>query len=346
MKKNTALILGIIIAVEAIAICFMGVNIYKVNNKSKEAVAEVESAGELNEGLKADNESLAAENESMAEANSVLESEKESLNALYSEASNQILSYEEYVDELNERLLEIEDIGEGTKDKKYQSIYPDMYASEYIAAESEGKIAYLTFDDGPSNLTPHVLDVLDEYDVKATFFVTYKESEDLQKYYKEIVDRGHTIAVHTASHDYEDIYKSIYAYMDDFYKMYDCIYEETGVRCSLFRFPGGSHNGYNYGNDMPSIILEMERRGFKYYDWNVSTGDGGNWVTPDDILNRVKDQSAGRDRLVVLMHDSASKNATLEALPNVIEYLKSEGYTFGALSSDVEPVQFTRWLEE
>lgn len=345
MKKNTALILGMIIAVETIAICFMGVSLYKASNKSKECIAEIESAGDINESLAAEKESLSAENESMLAANSLLQGEKESLDALYLEASNQILSYEEYIDEINERLLEIEYDGSGSKDKKYQSIYPDMYASEFIAAENEGKIAYLTFDDGPSNLTPQVLDVLDEYDIKATFFVTYKESEDLQKYYKQIVDEGHTIAVHTASHDYEDIYKSVYAYMDDFYKMYDHIYETTGVRSSLFRFPGGSHNGYGFGNAMPSIILEMERRGFKYYDWNVSTGDGGNWVTPDDILNRVKDQSAGRDKLVVLMHDSASKHATLEALPSVIEYLKSEGYAFGALSSDVEPVQFARWLD-
>ncbi len=343
MKRNVSLILGIIIVAEAIAIGFMGINIYKLNNKSKECAAEVVDVQGVNESLSAENEGLIAEGESLATVNSKLEEEKESLEALYSEAENKLLSYEEYVEELNERLLENENAGEAVKKKEYQSIYPDMYASEYIAAESEGKIAYLTFDDGPSSLTPQVLDVLDKYNIKATFFVTYQESEDLQKYYSEIVERGHTIAVHTACHDYEDIYKSVYAYIDDFYKIYDHIYEETGVRSTLFRFPGGSHNGYNYGSAMPSIIMEMERRGFKYYDWNVSTGDGGNWVTPDDILNRVKDQSAGRDKLVVLMHDSASKAATLEALPGVIEYLKSEGYSFGALSSDVEPVQFTRW---
>lgn len=338
MKKSTSLILGIIIFAEAAAVCIMGIKLYKESNRTEEVFVQ---AG----NVQAENESLKAENESLLDSNGLLESEKESLNALYSEASGQALSYKEYVAELNERLLEIENDSTGIGDKTYQDIYPDMYASEYIAAKNEGKIAYLTFDDGPSVLTPRVLEVLDRYDIKATFFVTYKESEDLRKYYSEIVDKGHTIAVHTASHDYEDIYKSVYAYMDDFYKMYDCIYEQTGVRASLFRFPGGSHNGYNYGNIMPSIILEMERRGFKYYDWNVSTGDGGNWASPQDILNRVKDQSEGRDRLVVLMHDSASKNATLEALPDVIEYLNSEGYAFGALSSDVKPVQFARWLD-
>ncbi len=345
MKKKVALILGVIMTIEAVAIALMGVSLYKANNKTKECIVEIENVGEVNESLAAEMESLSGENESMFAANNLLQEEKESLDVLYSEASNQILSYEEYIDEINERLLEIEYDGSVSRDKEYQSMYPDMYGSEFIAAESEGKIAYLTFDDGPSELTPQVLDILKSYGIKATFFVTYKESENLQKYYKQIVDEGHTIAVHTASHDYEDIYKSVYAYMDDFYKMYDHIYEVTGVRSSLFRFPGGSHNGYGFGNAMPSIILEMERRGFKYYDWNVSTGDGGNWVTPVDILNRVKDQSAGRDKLVVLMHDSASKHATLEALPGVIEYLKSEGYSFGALSSDVEPVQFTRWLD-
>lgn len=322
MKKYIIWILGLLLIAETVAIVCSAAGIFSANHKSAECLAQSESIGAINE-------SLAAENERLSEINNNLINEKESLAVSLSEASEQILSEKEYIKEVNERLLEKEEeyIVPDSK-KEYRSEYPDMYASERLVREGSGKMAYLTFDDGPSELTPKVLDVLDKYGIKATFFVTYKENSDLQKYYKEIVERGHTIAVHTASHEYEDIYKSIDAYLEDFYKMYDCIYEQTGVRCSLFRFPGGSHTGYRYGDDMPLIIEEMERRGFNYYDWNVSTGDGGSWVTAADILSRVKQQSEGRDRLVVLMHDSASKTATLEALPQVIEQLKEDGYDF------------------
>lgn len=337
MKKHAVWILGLVLAIETAVLGCAAAGFFSANHKSEQCIAQLEGIGTVNERLE-------AENASLMELNSSLSAENESLAVSCSEASEQILSDEEYIEEINERLLEIEEeYTDSDRKADYESEYPDMYASEQLARENSGKIAYLTFDDGPSELTPQVLDVLDEYGIKATFFVTYKDKEDLRKYYKEIVERGHTIAVHTASHEYEDIYKSVDAYLEDFYKMYDCIYEQTGVRCSLFRFPGGSHNGYKYGDDMPLIIAEMERRGFKYYDWNVSTGDGGNWVTPADILNRVKEQSEGRSRLVVLMHDSASKTATLEALPQVIEQLKADGYEFARLTSETEPVQFARW---
>lgn len=332
MKKNKILIPVIIAALEAVCIICLAAVIFKADNRSEECLAQAEAAQSEKESLSLENNQLLAE--------------KESLEEICSEASDTISSYEEYIDELNERLLEPESTGAAAgSGKKYESLYPDMYAGDHLALAAEGKTAYLTFDDGPSVLTPEVLDVLDRYGIKATFFVTYKDKAELRKYYREITDRGHTIAVHTASHDYAAVYKSAKDYLDDFYKMYNCIYEETGVRCSLFRFPGGSHNGYKYGDDMPDIISEMERRGFIYYDWNVSSGDGGNWVTGADELQRVKEQSAGRDRVVVLMHDSASKTVTLEALPDIIEYLESEGYAFDSLSPELEPVQFKRWTE-
>lgn len=104
---------------------------------------------------------------------------------------------------------------------------------------------YLTFDDGPSDLTPEVLDLLDKYDAKATFFVVYTDDEEYTSYLKEIVDRGHTIALHSYSHDYNKIYKSVDAFLEDFEKVYNWVYEETGVRPTLFRFPGAAPRARN-----------------------------------------------------------------------------------------------------
>lgn len=226
-----------------------------------------------------------------------------------------------------------------SKASSYQTKYKNLYASKKNL--NQKKIVHLTFDDGPSQNTPKVLDILDRYDIKATFFVVYNEEEPACNYYKEIVDRGHTLAIHTASHNYKQIYASVDAYLEDFNKIYTYVYEKTGVYPSLFRYPGGSTNCLSYDAG-PAIMDEMERRGFIYYDWNVSSGDGGNQATRSSIYDWVTSKATKLDESVVLMHDSGGKGETVAALPSVIETLQEAGCVFEPLSYSDTPVQFQK----
>ncbi len=215
--------------------------------------------------------------------------------------------------------------------------YPNLYADGCSPQDNE-KVVYLTFDDGPSNLTPKVLDLLDSYHAKATFFVVCKNNEEYVEYLSEIVSRGHTLALHSYSHNYNEIYASKDAFLRDYEKVYDWVVENTGYTPSLFRFPGGSNNGSSYV--VNSIIDEMEERGFQYFDWNVSSGDGSELTTTENIIDNVCNNVGTPEHPVVLMHDGRGKNATLAALPTVLEYLSDNGYEFRSLDKNVEAVHY------
>lgn len=203
--------------------------------------------------------------------------------------------------------------------------------------EGKGKTVYLTFDDGPSYLTPKVLEILDKYQVKATFFVTYQDAPSLVPYYKEIVDRGHTIAIHTASHDYQYIYSSMEAFQADFNKIYNYVEQLTGVKCQLYRFPGGSSTKKNAAI-RDNIKAFLKERGMVYHDWNVVTGDGGT-VSTQEAYKNVVDNIFQRSHPVILAHDGPNKETTVEALPLIIEQLLAWGYTFEQLTPEVTPIQ-------
>ena len=224
----------------------------------------------------------------------------------------------------------------------YQKEFPDLYVeNDFLYEKNPEKTCYLTFDDGPTaDITASVLDTLKEYEVKATFFVVGKDVEEYGPLYKRIVDEGHTIGVHSYSHDYEAIYESVDAYLEDFQKISDLIEDCTGVKPEVFRFPGGSVNGYN-GGVYQEIIAEMVRRGYTYYDWNVASRDTVEGLTPDDILRYVA-YTADEidDDIIVLMHDGENHETTAEALPSIIKDLKRQEYLFDGLSKDVKPVCF------
>ena len=226
---------------------------------------------------------------------------------------------------------------------EYTKLYPDLYVENKPAEfkQDEGTI-YLTFDDGPSERTPEVLDILKTYGIKATFFVCGGTDEESQKYMKRVVDEGHTIAIHSISHDYGKIYESVESYLDDFYETYTCVYEATGVKPEIFRFPGGSINNYNRFTYM-QIIAEMTRRGFVYYDWNVSGEDavkGADWTSIyNNIMNYIP--SDGTGRAIVLLHDSKDKHHTVNVLSDVIEELTDMGYKFDKLDNSVKPTTFS-----
>lgn len=218
------------------------------------------------------------------------------------------------------------------------SLFPEMTANAKGKVASQEKVVYLTFDDGPSAYTQQVLDILDQYNAKATFFVVKVDNENT-KFYKKIVDAGHTIGIHTATHDYNKIYASLENYITDFHDAYSWVEKQTGVKCSLFRFPGGSKNSYNQ-NVGPSLIQEMKARGFKYYDWNVSSGDGSSKATESSIISWVTKGVKNTSHPVVLMHDSQGHEETIKALPTIMKTLADEGYEFQALKYEMDPVQY------
>lgn len=226
---------------------------------------------------------------------------------------------------------------------EYQSKYSDLYVENDFEWEdlSDEKICYLTFDDGPdSDNTARILDVLKEYNVKATFFVIYKDYKTERELYKRIVDEGHTIGVHTASHNYNKIYGSVDAYLSDFERISEQIEKSTGVKPEIFRFPGGSINAYNAGI-YREIIAEMVRRGYTYYDWNASSGDAAaSYVSKADIVDNVLNKNKKLSKKIVLMHDGKGHSTTADALPEIIEGLQKQGYKLEALTKEVEPVCF------
>lgn len=218
-------------------------------------------------------------------------------------------------------------------------------APKSTTKKSSGKVAYLTFDDGPSVNTMKILDILDRYNVKATFFVIYHGG--MTKQYKAIVSRGHTLALHSYTHDYSKIYKSEKAYFADLKKIHDYVEDVTGVDSRIIRFPGGSSNTvsnkYNKGI-MKTLKKSVAKKGYYYHDWNVdSTDAAGRNRKASLLLKNVKSGTGKKKVINVLMHDTGkSKMTTVEALPSIIEYLKKQGYSFEAITEDSTLIQHGR----
>ncbi|MGN0610905.1 MAG: polysaccharide deacetylase family protein [Ruminiclostridium sp.] len=221
----------------------------------------------------------------------------------------------------------------------YTELYPELYADKYEGEyEDSENTVYLTFDDGPSVLTANLLYYLRQENVKATFFVVPERTELCYSMLKEISDAGHTIGIHSASHDYEKIYASVDAFLDDYNEAYQMIVEATGKAPEIYRFPGGSINDYN-SDTRDEIIEEMSRRGFTYFDWNVDINDwqGIGWTELyTDTLKCAEELTSP----VILFHNTGDRDNTILVIEDVIKALKNKGYNFGCLSQKTKPVQF------
>lgn len=194
---------------------------------------------------------------------------------------------------------------------------------EEETVEESTKKVYLTFDDGPSMYTTEILDVLDTYNVKATFFVTGYQAEKHPEWYKEIVDRGHAIGMHSYTHVYGDIYKNTEAFINDIDTIHKYIQDTTGVDSRLYRFPGGSSNTVS-SVPMSELCELILSRGWKYFDWNVSSQDASSVSRKSsEIASNVLLGVGQNDNNVVLMHDAADKHSTVEALPTIIETIQA-----------------------
>ena len=193
-------------------------------------------------------------------------------------------------------------------------------------ADSGEKVIYLTFDDGPSDrVTPRILDVLKEENVKATFFIIGKNAELREHIIRRELDEGHTVAVHSYSHDYKKIYASPEALVNDIDKCNSVICEVAGKPSVVYRFPGGS---YGLSSTLVNAVLE---HGMRYVDWNASTRDAEfTNPTPQQLYKAAISTPANRENIVLLAHDSTTKTATAEALGDIIRYYKNQGYVFKA----------------
>ena len=194
--------------------------------------------------------------------------------------------------------------------------------------QSDQKIVYLTFDDGPSENTQKVLDILDVYDVKATFFVT-GTNEEYYYLIKKAYDAGHTIGLHSYIHEYDQIYNSSSAYFADLKKIEDLVYSQIGSIPKYIRFPGGSSNNvskkYCY-KIMTKLTKEIINRGYQYYDWNEDSEDGSGQLSVNQLL---KNATASNDNnIILLFHDANGKENSLKALGPVIQYYQKKGYVF------------------
>lgn len=191
------------------------------------------------------------------------------------------------------------------------------------AQDEEVHKVYLTFDDGPSQNTEKILDILDQYDIKATFFITGREDEESLKLYREIARRGHTIGMHSYSHKYDVIYKSEKNFKADLKKIQNRILEATGQKCMLYRFPGGSSNQVST-TDMKKLIRILNEKNITYFDWNAECGDASSYpYTVDELVDNVMKDVVKYHTSVVLMHDASNKSNTVEALPLIIEQLQA-----------------------
>ena len=214
-----------------------------------------------------------------------------------------------------------------------EKLEQDMENQRIEDAKANGKIAYLTFDDGPSLVsTPKILDILEEYDIKATFFVIGYMAEKHPEILRMVHEKGHTIGNHSYSHNYGYIYRNVTNFMDDINKTNVVLKDILGDEFStnIIRFPGGS-----FGKD--NFIKRVQKEGLHYFDWNSLNGDAeGVKFSKQRLVNRFKETAKNKKKLIVLMHDTDAKSTTVEALPEIIEYLLENGYVFDVLDNYYE----------
>lgn len=207
-------------------------------------------------------------------------------------------------------------------------------------AKTGQKEIYLTFDDGPSGNTNRILDVLKEYDVKATFFVVGKTDEQSVKAYQRIVEEGHTLAMHSYSHVYDEIYDSKENFVEDLKKLQEYLYQITGIWPRYYRFPGGSSNTVSK-TDMQELAAYLKENGITYFDWNIASGDAvSGELAADSIVNNCLANIDNFNVCIILMHDAVGKNTTIEALPEIITQVRDKkDAVFLPITDETVPVQ-------
>ncbi|WP_026653224.1 polysaccharide deacetylase family protein [Butyrivibrio proteoclasticus] len=234
-----------------------------------------------------------------------------------------------------------------------EPVYEEDFESDMAIVDLSGaqnpediegvRYVYLTFDDGPSSSTNDILDILAEYDVKATFFVCGKPDARYTDVYKRIVDEGHTLGMHSYSHKYSTLYSSVDAFSEDFEQLRLFLVNTTGVWSKYYRFPGGSSNDVSKV-PMTDFVSVLDDADVTFFDWNVSAGDDRAGATKETIYNNIVSNVPRFKHCVVLLHDAADKKSTVEALPEIIEaILAMDDTVIVPITDDTLPVQHIKY---
>ncbi|MCI8630751.1 MAG: polysaccharide deacetylase family protein [Firmicutes bacterium] len=224
----------------------------------------------------------------------------------------------------------------------YQTMFPDMYvesSSEFAYIYNDDRYFYFTFDGGPSPNTEAILDALSELDIKATFFVSGGRSSGSDAIIKRIYDEGHTIGIYGDTLPANRLYQSVASYLEDFNKEFEYVYSITGEKPQIFRFRGGTVNKYNI-HIRQQLTAEMLRRGFVYYDWNAVCGDNAAGADAEYIAEAAVTTAQEKQRIFLLMHDTAANTETADAIRKIAEYYEEKSYIFNAITNEVRPVTF------
>lgn len=347
-RIKTALIIGFIIfmLIPIIFCIILGLKINRLQNQV-DLLISIHSQYDLAEEKAESNLAYAAVKEEPTDASTdAFEQENDNDN----ESENDIDNGNEASDSRDQ---EPSDQSENSEQEASESTKDDPMDQETKESEAkgtdrphtgkyEGKKVYLTFDDGPSIYTDDILDILKKYNVKATFFVVGKTDDYSKKMYQRIVDEGHTLGMHSYSHVYSKIYNSVEDFEKDFTKLSKLLYDTTGYKPTIFRFPGGSDNLVNK-HGMEDFIRYLNKKGIVYFDWNVLNGDAtGSEYTKKQLIDNVLSGVDTRNNSIVLMHDSQTKKATVESLPGLLTILESEGAQMLPIDQDVTPVQMIK----
>lgn len=227
---------------------------------------------------------------------------------------------------------------DGENATESQESSTDVTQQDATVTNSNGKRVYLTFDDGPSIYTGQILDVLKANNIKATFFVIGRE-EEFYDYYKRIVDEGHTIGMHSYTHVYQDFYASKESFAEELTKLNDLIYNVTGTKSTIFRFPGGSSNSVS-SLAVEEYIDYLNENDIDYYDWNSLSGDAvTNGLSPEQLVNNIMNDVSQNEDSIVLMHDLQTTHTTVESLQLLIDTLKTEGYEILPIDENTPLIQ-------
>lgn len=317
VKSSLFLVVTVLLA---IAIGVSVASIVTINKRNDEITSKNAQIKTANEQLKQAEKKLEEETEAKEKLSKKLEQAEKENEKLENENQN----YKKEIQKLNaQKKAEVEKLT--AEQNSPQSKYPKAT-----------KTCYLTFDDGPSDNTLKILKILKKYDAKATFFVIGTNSK--LEYLPKIEKGGHAIGLHSNTHDYSNIYKSTKAFFKDIDKLAEKIDKKIGITTKLLRFPGGSNNTVSIKyceGVMSDLVTQVQIKGYAYFDWNVDSGDAsGNNVPAKRIVNNVLNQAKNKNSICVLMHDTAAKSTTVEALPDILDGLKKQGYKFEVLTEE------------
>ena len=241
--------------------------------------------------------------------------------------------------ETTDEAMDTQDADENSTEENASEVSEEVIEESPADSQVKLKKVYLTFDDGPSSNTGRILDILNSYGVKGTFFVVGRLSDTTTPMYKRIVNEGHTIAMHSYTHKYDEIYASKEAFIYDLDRIQSLIYEQTGVLSKIYRFPGGSSNHVSR-TDVSVLAEELGKRDIVYYDWNVVSGDASSrfGLPKDQIVRNCTQGAMGYEEAMILIHDLPEKATSVEALPEIIEYFQNLGVEIAAIDENTTEV--------